>query len=184
VTVSGPFRAALRVCTTSGEECVNCPDTSPDQPDVPLAVPWYLRVLPASSVVLAMLVLATAFIPAFRQQAVLSLTRQTSPYVELYFDRPGASSAICAPTGGVVAVRFVVKSHLPAIDSIHYRVRLEPGRHGGDSMRRDGKVVVGPGQAERVSTRLRAPGRHPYTVVVRLRALHQHLVVRCPVATP
>ncbi len=161
---------------------MNSPDTDLDHSDAPVVAPWYQRVLPASSVVLAVLALAVALVPAFRHQVELSLTRQETPYVELYFDGPAARAApaACAAGRGSVSLRFTVESHLRTAGPIAYRVELDPRSPGAKPVRRTGEVVVRPGQAKRVVETLRLPGRNSYRAEVALPSLGQHLVVRCP----
>ncbi len=128
-----------------------------------------------------MLVLVVTLVPGFRHAAEFSLTRQASPYVELYFEGPAARAdpAACARPGGSVTVRFAVESHLDAARPVAYRVVLDPRPAGTKPVRRTGEVETRPGETRRVVERLRAPGRGGYRVEVSLPALDEHLVVRC-----
>ncbi len=167
------------------------PDTTLDHPEqvdrsehdlgVDTVAPWYARVVPVTAVTTAGLVLATLLVPAFRHEVELSLTRQTSPYVALYFEGPAARAdpAACARTRGAVTARFAVESHLHAARPVAYRVVLDPRRQETKPVRRTGEVETRPGETRHVVERLRVPGRGGFRVVVTLPDLGEQLVVRC-----
>jgi hypothetical protein len=169
---------------------VRSPDTTLDHPahvdraehDLGdhVSSPWYVRVVPVSAALLALLALA-ALVPGFRHEAALSLTRQTAPFVELYFAGPAARAdpAACARTGRSVTVRFAVESHLDGAGPVAYRIVLDPQPVGTKPVRRDGEVQTRPGETRRVVERLRAPARGAFRIEVSLPSLDEHLAVRC-----
>jgi hypothetical protein len=142
---------------------------------------WYQRVVPVSTLALALVAIAAAVVPGFADQLEQSLTRQHAPYVELYFDQPMAATTqtACLRRGDSVRVRFVVESHLPANQRLAYRVRVQPLGGHQRPLRQAGRLTVSPGEAAVVRRTFRLPAGRPYAVRVHLPALDQHLRIRC-----
>ena len=142
---------------------------------------WYQRVVPVTTLALALVAIAAAVVPGFAAQLEESLTRQHASYVELYFDQPMAATTqtACQRRGPSVRVRFVVESHLRANQRIAYRVRLQPLGKDDPGLRQAGKLTVSPGEAAVVRRTFRLPTGRPYVVRVHLPALDQHLRIRC-----
>jgi hypothetical protein len=160
-----------------------------DSPDRPSAhseslrpARWYQRVLPLTLVVVVVVGLAAAVVPGLRHQLALSVTRQSVPYVELYFSQPTSvgTRAVCARKGASVSARFVIESHLERRQPVSYRVTVDPSTEGLRTRRQAGSAQVSPGEAVEVSRTFTLQGREGYVVSVTLPALGQQLRVRCP----
>ncbi len=160
------------------------PETAPEQ-GTP-APRWFQRALPMTVLAVVLVGVAALLVPAFRDQVELSTSRQSQPYVELYFQRtPGRTAqAVCSATGAAAQVRFVVASHLEERQGVAYRIAVSPtgkgkGKgKGGAVQRRTGSVRVTPGTAVEVRKAFARP-RGGYTVSVRLPALGQQLRAHC-----
>lgn len=142
---------------------------------------WYQRVVPVTTLALALVAIAAGVVPGFADQLEQSLTRQPASYVELYFDQPMAATTqtACLRRGPSVRVRFVVESHLPANRRVAYRVRVQPLGQDHRPLRQTGKFTVSPGEAVAVRRTFRLPAGQAYVVQVHLPALDQHLRIRC-----
>lgn len=141
---------------------------------------WYHRVLPLCGLVIVLIALGAFAVPPFRHQVALSLSRQSSQYVELYFARqPSAGGqAVCVRHGSTVGVRFVVTSHLDHAESIPYRVVVVPTAHASRRAQHVGRVSTRPTRATGTLVRLRAE-RGPYVVSVLLPSQDQQIRARC-----
>ena len=162
---------------------MDTPETSAPggAPDGAPAPRWYQRVLPVTGLAVLLLALAALAIPAFRDQVELSTSRQSQPYVELFFARSAAETgqATCLAKGAKAYVRFVVASHLDDRQSVAYRISMVPTTKGAKAARRAGAVRITPGTSAMVTKSFARP-RQGYTVSVRLPALDQQLRAHCP----
>jgi hypothetical protein len=142
---------------------------------------WFQRVLPVTALAVALIGVAALLFPTFRDQVELSMSRQSQPYVELYFHRRAGKAAqvVCTTKGSTARVRFVVASHLDKRQAVAYRVSLVPTAKGAKAQRKAGSVRVTPSTAVEVRTSFVRP-RQGYTVSVRLPALDQQLRAHCP----
>jgi negative regulator of sigma E activity len=166
-----------RLDAVLGGEDVESPETAPEQATP--APRWFERALPMTVLAVVLIGVAALLVPAFRDQVELSTSRQSQPYVELYFQRtPGRTAqAVCAAQGAAAQVRFVVASHLDDRQGVAYRIAVTP--HGkGKVQRRAGTVRVTPGTAVEVRKAFARP-RGGYTVSVRLPALGEQLRAHC-----
>ncbi|MCW2762622.1 MAG: hypothetical protein JWR85_2823 [Marmoricola sp.] len=143
--------------------------------------PWFRRALPVTAVALVVVALAALLSPGIRHQLDLSLRRQPSSYVELYFPKatPSGSPATCTRKGGTVRVAFVVESHLGSRRSVAYRVTLDPTTKGLRTKRKPGSAVVSPGKSVLVQKSFALPRREGYVVSVVLPDLDERLRARC-----
>lgn len=142
---------------------------------------WYQRVVPVTTLALALVAIAAGVVPGFADQLEESLTRQPASYVELYFDQPMAATTqtACLRRGSEVRVRFVVESHLRATQRVAYRVRVQPlGKHHRP-LRQAGRFAVSPGETVAVRRTFALPAGQAYVVRVHLPALDQRLRIRC-----
>jgi hypothetical protein len=161
-------------------------DTEPQQADPEQGTPaprrWFHRVLPVTGLVLLVIALAALAIPGFRDQVKLSISRQTQPYVELYFARRTGpvAQAVCLRQGSTVGVRFVIASHLEKSQRVAYRVVVDPSAKGRRTLRKAGSASTSPGAPREVRKAFTLPKREPYTLTVTLPALHQQLRAHCP----
>ena len=133
---------------------------------------WFQRVLPVTGLVLAAVALAALALPAFRDQVVLSTTRQPQPFVELYFARQ-APDAMCGQ-GKDGEVRFTVASHLEEQRRLAYRVTVDPAGHG-----RNGSVSLQPGASRTLRAPVEAPQGGDYTITVELPGRDQQIRAHC-----
>jgi hypothetical protein len=158
---------------------VQSPETAPEQ-DAP-APRWFQRVLPVTVLGVVLIGIAALLVPAFGDQVELSTSRQSQPYVELYFQRTAGKTAqaVCTTKGTSALVRFVVASHLEKRQAVAYRVSMSPAAKGAKAQRRAGAVRVTPGTAVEVGKSFVLP-RKAYTVSVSLPALGQQLRAHCP----
>ena len=153
-----------------------------DSPDTHSPAPrWFERVLPMTAVAVALIGVAAILVPGFRDQLDLSTSRESQPYVELYFARSTAANgqAVCTTRGNKALVRFVVGSHLEKRQGVAYRVALDPNAKRTKTLRQVGSVRVTPGTSVEVAKWFPRP-RGAYTVSVRLPALDQQLRAHCP----
>jgi hypothetical protein len=136
-------------------------------------------VLPVTGLVIALVALAMLLVPGFRDQVRLSTTRESQPFVELYFPQsPSAAEARCPTGGGPAEVRFTVVSHLDRVRQLAYFVSVEGA---GEPVEKRGQVRIEPGQSRLVRTALDVPSAA--TVTVRLPGRDQLLRAHCPGAT-
>jgi hypothetical protein len=142
--------------------------------------PWYQRVVPATTAVLAALGLAAAVFPGVRHELAFSATRQPEPYVALSFPQPMAqgTQTACSRKGSVVRVRFVIESHLTGARDVAFRVEVDPSGPL-PARRKAGTAALSPGQGAEVTRTFTVRGRGGYDVRVRLPGLHQRLHLRC-----
>jgi hypothetical protein len=165
---------------------VDSVDTEPQQaapePETPAARRWFQRVLPVTGLALLLVALAALIVPAFRDQVKLSISRQTQPYVELYFARRTGpvAQAVCLRQGSTVGVRFVIASHLHQSQTVAYRVTVDPATKGRRTLRKAGSTHTTPDTPREVRKTFSLPGRAPYTLTVSLPALDQQLRAHCP----
>jgi hypothetical protein len=147
--------------------------------------PWYQRVVPATTAVLAVVALAAALLPGVRHQLVLSTTRQPDSYVTLYFPQQMVQSTqtACRRQGSSVRVRFAVESHLSSGQDVSYQIRVDPA--GPLPARRQaGTTSLAPGQKVVVTRAFRVRARTPYDVHVRLPERDQQLRLHCQAGRP
>jgi len=155
-------------------------EDAPEQ-ETPDAPRWYQRVLPVSAAAVVLLAIIAFVVPAFRDQIALSVSRQSQPYVELYFAPSTAANgqAVCTRKGSAVLVRFVVASHLDRRQAIAYRVTVDPVGKSARPMRKAGSGRVTPGTSPEVRSSFAVPRRLGYAVSVTLPAFGQELRARC-----
>ena len=163
--------------STETEQHEDAPEA--ETPDAPR---WYQRVLPVSAAAVALVALVALVVPAFRDQVALSVSRQSQPYVELYFARSTAPNgqAVCTRKGSAVLVRFVIASHLERRQAVAYRVAVDPVGKRSRPMRKAGSLRVTPGTTPEVRASFVVPRRQGYTVSVALPVFDQALRARCP----
>lgn len=161
-------------------------DDTESQPDAqaqqtPDAPRWFQRVLPVTGLVIAVIVIAALVVPSFRDQVKLSVSRQSQPYVELYFSRTvgPVAQVVCQRRGQAVGVRFVVASHLDQTQAVAYRVAVVPAGKGERALRKAGSARTFPGKATEVRKAFAVPRSKAYTVAVSLPAFGQQLRARC-----
>jgi len=145
---------------------------------------WHHRVVPVTGIVLALLAVAALVSPGFRDQVVLSTSRQPQPFVELFFTQTAQyadAGSRCVRDGDSLGVAFTVASHLEAPDSLAFQVSVDPARDEGIQR---GVVDLDPGESRDVRTWVTAPDDRAQTVTVRLPDLDQELRARCPAARP
>jgi hypothetical protein len=142
--------------------------------------PWYRRVVPAATAVLAALGLAAALFPGVRHQIALSTTRQDASYVGLYFPQPMAASTqtACSRKGSQVHVRFALESHLSGAQDVAYRVRVDP-TGPLPARRQAGTTKLRPTETVEVTRTFRIDRRTPYDVQVSLPGRDEQLHLRC-----
>jgi hypothetical protein len=130
---------------------------------------------------IVLVALAALVVPAFRDQVELSTSRQSEPYVELYFAHSAApdGQAVCTAKAGKAVVRFVIGSHLAKEQPVAYRVTVDPTSPGARTSHAQQSVRVAPGASATV-TKVFALPRKGYTVSVSLPALDQQLRAHCP----
>jgi hypothetical protein len=153
-----------------------------DTPETPAPAPrWFQRVFPVTGLAIVLVTLAALVVPAFRDQVELSTSRQSEPYVELYFAHSAApdGQAVCTVKAGKAVVRFVIGSHLAKEQPVAYRVAVDPTAPGVKTSRATQSVRVAP-DASATVTKLFALPRKGYTVSVSLPALGQQLRAHCP----
>ncbi len=154
-----------------------------DTPETPAPAPrWFQRVLPVTGLAIVLVALAALVVPAFRDQVELSTSRQSEPYVELYFAHSAApdGQAVCTAKAGkaVRALRHRQPPREGAAGGLPGRGRPDrPGRE--DLARASQSVRVAPGASATV-TKVFALPRKGYTVSVSLPALDQQLRAHCP----
>ncbi|MCW2837641.1 MAG: hypothetical protein JWQ15_1755 [Marmoricola sp.] len=161
---------------------MDSPDHASASSEASAPAPWNRRVLPVTLVLVLAIGLAGAVVPSFRHQLQLSLTRQPTSYVELYFAAPtsGGARAACTRKGAQVRVRFVLKSHLERRQRVAYRVAIAPSTTGTRARRQAGSTPLGPGQSAVVRRSFTWPRGEAYVASVLLPELDQRLRVRCP----
>jgi hypothetical protein len=139
---------------------------------------WFQRVVPVSSLVLALVALAALVFPGFRDQLELSASHRREPYTELYFARAAdGTQVVCTTSGGFVRVGFEVRSHLSEARDLDFEV-TSGGAHETGTLR------VDPGQTVQVTRLLARSARPAYTVSVRLPAMDEELHAHCPGTRP
>jgi len=158
------------------------PQQSAPEQETPDAAPrWFQRVLPVTGLVILVLVLATLLVPSFRDQVKLSVSRQSQPYVELYFARSAGPVAqiVCQRRGPAVGVRFTIASYLERAQAVAYRVSVDPVGKGQRALRRAGSARTFPGKPTEVRKVIALPRGTAYTVSVSLPAFGQQLRAHC-----
>lgn len=156
----------------------NAPGHDQVEREVGRGARWYQRVLPMTTLVLALAALAALVLPGFRHEVALSASHRTEPYVELAFPRPAVGSpVVCATSTGTPRVEFLLTSHLDDAEELDYEVAVGPARKKGT--RQSGTVTVEPGETAQV-TRFLGRSERPYVVTVRLPSTDQELRAHCP----
>jgi len=145
--------------------------------DADASAPWYLRALPVTVLLAALVAAATLLIPGFRDEVARSTTRDSQPFIEMFFpqDRTGAP-VVCTRDGENVRVRVVISSHLERRTWLGVRTSLLPAN--GPAAERTGSILLSPGETAMVSHSFRRPDGAS-TVTVRLPARGQRLHARC-----
>ena len=140
-----------------------------------------LRVVPVTTLVVAVVAALAVVVPGVRDQLALSATHETQGYVALAFPRNQAGKVVvCAPPPAgrkaEVRVGFDVGSHLEQARELRYVLTVGDRRHTGT-------VTTDPGETTRVVRTLAAPARpasagRGWTVTVALpevdRRIHAH----------
>lgn len=161
----------------------NARDHDQMEPEVDRGARWYQRVLPVTTLVLAVVALATLALPGVREQVVLSASHRSEPYVELAFPRPAVGApVVCATSTGTPRVEFLLTSHLDDADELAYEVAVDPAQGKGSHRKgshQSGTVTVKPGETAQV-TRFLGRSERPYVVTVRLPSTGQELRAHCP----
>lgn len=161
--------------------------------DAPSAVTGFRTVWPGLGLSLLVVALAYLAVPAVRHQVDLSLSRQDTPFVELYavpLDDGLHVGTTCraGATPGAVTVVFAVRSHLEDRETVRFQVAVSraPQRDAGRSTAQTsfgervfGRINLGSGVTRTVKEDVTVPARGPFEVEVRLPATNQYLSFHC-----
>ena len=104
---------------------------------------WWQRTLPLVGMVVVLLAVASLLSSTVREQIGLSVSRERTSYVELFFatsdGAPGGAAAACRASGGRATYGFALVSHLEERQRVGYTVEVTPLRRGAFAARtRDG----------------------------------------------
>ena len=143
---------------------------------------WYRRVVPVTTLVVAVLAAVAILVPGVRDQLALSATHQRQEYVALAFPRTQAGTVItCAQLpggpGAGVRVGFDVTSHLEGARDLAYVLTLGDRRHTGT-------VTTDPGDTTRIVRTLAPPRGRTWPVTVVLPGVDREIHAHCTPGRP
>jgi hypothetical protein len=153
----------------------------------------FRAVWPGLGLILMVVTVAYLAVPSVRHQLELSMSRQDTPFVELYavmLDSQSHAGTTCQPAGapGSTQVTFAMRSHLRDRDTLHYQVAVSipPAADQPDStpgtpykQRIFDRVNVDPGATRSVQLDVPVPPDQPFDIAVTLPATAQSLLFHC-----
>jgi hypothetical protein len=171
-------------------------DSTDDRAGAGRTRPWYLAtVWPLLGGLVVLGALAYVAIPGVRSQAEASLTRQETPFVELYavsLDDASHVGTTCQPgkKEGTTRVVFAMRSHLHEAEDLAYEVSVhQPADAAPDTASSNtgtaigdpiaASVPVAAGATATEALNVPVPAREAFDVQVRMPSTGQFLLLHC-----
>ena len=136
------------------------------------------RILPVAGVLALALTVLLTVSPDFRREASLSVSRNESPYVELFFSDPSTARG-CGASGTAEDLDVSIRSHLAEEERVPVVVTVKPRRARSAATSEARTVTLTPGQLTQVNADLPAATGRGYDVTVSLSGRPEKLRLHC-----
>jgi hypothetical protein len=139
-------------------------------------------VMPALLALAVAVALLAVLSPEVRRQIKISVTKQPTPYFELYFPRADVADGgkLCRHGRKAVHVSFVIASHLLERKSVPFRIVIDPQSRQGKTVTREGVVRSSPSTSSAVARSIKVSPKAGYDLLISLPESGQRLIAHCP----